>query len=219
MISLLYQMPTIIQRLYGGVVWRLTPQEKNIFLTFDDGPIPQVTPQVLDILDSYQIKATFFMVGDNIRKYPDLMQEVAKRGHAIGNHTFNHLKGIKTSNKEYFDSIQKTDLLIDQLHPKGQNRLHLLRPPYGKIKFSQKRVLEKSYNIILWDIITHDYDKNLSPQQVLEIVKKYSRNGSIVVFHDSLKAQGNMFQVLPKAIDFWLSEGYQIKPIEHIANC
>lgn len=213
MMRILYQMPDIIQRLYRGVVWRLTPNEKTIYLTFDDGCIPGITPQVLDILDRYHVKATFFMVGDNIRKYPEIFQQVVERGHSVGNHTFNHLKGTNASDAEYFDNIHKTDDMIDRLHPLGTHRPHLLRPPYGKMSFSQKRELRKTHTIILWDIITHDYNAHYTPAEVMNVIRRYSRNGSVVVFHDSLKAAKNMLSVLPQAIEFWQQQGYELRPI------
>ena len=214
MIRILYQMPDFIQRLYRGVVWRMATDEKSIYLTFDDGPVPEVTPQVLEILDKYGVKATFFWVGDNIRKYPELAMEVLRRGHAVGNHTFNHLKGTNASDAEYFDNVSKTDEWLDKLHPKGIRRPCLIRPPYGKMLFSQKRELKKTHKIILWDLITHDYNRNILPEKVLKVVKKYSRNGSIVVFHDSIKASKNMLAVLPKAIEFWKAEGYELKVLQ-----
>ena len=213
MIRILYQMPDYIQRLYKGVVWRLTPSEKVIYLTFDDGPVPEVTPQVLEILDKYNVKATFFMVGDNIRKYQDLALQVMQRGHSVGNHTFNHLKGTKASDAGYFDNIHKTDVLLDKLHPAGTRRPHLLRPPYGKMRISQKRELIKTHTVVLWDVITHDYNRDYPPEKVLKVVKRYSRQGSVVVFHDSIKASKNMLQVLPKAIEWWQEQGYTIRPI------
>lgn len=188
--------------LWKDVVWRMNPAEKVIYLTFDDGPNPQITPQVLDILDEHGVKATFFCVGDNVRKYPDTFSDVTKRGHAVGNHTFNHIKGFKYSTADYVENVQKASEYIES---------RILRPPHGQIKFSQVRALKKNYKIIMWDLITFDYDKNVTPEQISRIVKKQTRNGSIVVFHDSLKAERNVLNTLPVALSFWKNQGYDFR--------
>ena len=197
-----FQVPDIVKFLWKDVVWRMNPAEKVIYLTFDDGPNPQITPQVLDILDEHGVKATFFCVGDNVRKYPDTFSEVTSRGHAVGNHTFNHIKGFKFSTADYVANVQKASEYIES---------RILRPPHGQIKFSQVRALKKNYKIIMWDLITFDYDKNVTPEQISRIVKKQTRNGSIVVFHDSLKAERNVLNVLPVALNFWKNQGYDIR--------
>ena len=197
-----FQVPEIVKFLWKDVVWRMNPAEKVIYLTFDDGPNPQITPQVLDILDEHGVKATFFCVGDNVRKYPDTFSEVTSRGHAVGNHTFNHIKGFKYSTADYVENVQKASEYIES---------RILRPPHGQIKFSQVRALKKNYKIIMWDLITFDYDKNVTPEQISRIVKKQTRNGSIVVFHDSLKAERNVMNVLPLALNFWKNEGYDFR--------
>ena len=197
-----FQVPDIVKFLWKDVVWRMNPAEKVIYLTFDDGPNPQITPQVLDILDEHGVKATFFCVGDNVRKYPDTFSEVTSRGHAVGNHTFNHIKGFKFSTADYVANVQKASEYI---------KSRILRPPHGQIKFSQVRALKKNYKIIMWDLITFDYDKNVTPEQISRIVKKQTRNGSIVVFHDSLKAERNVLNVLPVALNFWKNQGYDFR--------
>lgn len=197
-----FQVPDIVKFLWKDVVWRMNPAEKVIYLTFDDGPNPQITPQVLDILDEHGVKATFFCVGDNVRKYPDTFSEVTSRGHAVGNHTFNHIKGFKFSTADYVANVQKASEYIES---------RILRPPHGQIKFSQVRALKKNYKIIMWDLITFDYDKNVTPEQISRIVKKQTRNGSIVVFHDSLKAERNVLNVLPVALNFWKNQGYDFR--------
>lgn len=197
-----FQVPDIVKLLWKDVVWRMNPAEKVIYLTFDDGPNPQITPQVLDILDEHGVKATFFCVGDNVRKYPDTFSEVTSRGHAVGNHTFNHIKGFKFSTADYVANVQKASEYIES---------RILRPPHGQIKFSQVRALKKNYKIIMWDLITFDYDKNVTPEQISRIVKKQTRNGSIVVFHDSLKAERNVLNTLPVALSFWKNQGYDFR--------
>lgn len=197
------QPPFIYRALFPGAVWRISSRdEKQIFLTFDDGPIPEVTPWVLDLLDKYNIKATFFCVGDNVYKYPKVFEEVVKRGHAVGNHTFNHLQGWKTWTKKYVQNVHKADQLI---------KSNLFRPPHGHIRLLQSAALMHQYNFIMWDVVTRDYSKYLNGEQVLENVKKYTRNGSVIVFHDSLKAEKNLRYALPRAIEWLMSEGYTFK--------
>ncbi|MGC3978099.1 MAG: polysaccharide deacetylase family protein [Paludibacteraceae bacterium] len=196
-----FQVPALIRWCWKGVVWRENPDKKNIFLTFDDGPIPEVTPKVLDILDNYNAKATFFCVGDNVRKHPETYMEVIRRGHQVGNHTFHHIKGFSFADEEYVDNVQKAANYIDS---------KLFRPPHGQITHRQIKRLSSDYKIIMWDFITYDYDSTMSVEQIMKIVKKKSRNGSIVVFHDSLKAQKNMLQALPLALEYWEKNGYKI---------
>jgi len=193
------QFPRFLRPLWGNVIWRKNPSEKVIYLTFDDGPVPEVTPLVLDILDAYNVKATFFSVGENVMKHPETYAEILRRGHKTGNHSYNHLKGFEVSVEEYVENIKRAAEYIDS---------KLFRPPYGRITFKQKKALKSDYQIIMWDMITHDYNRNLSPATIMNTVKRYSRNGSIVVFHDSIKAKENVLSVLPLAIEFWESKGY-----------
>jgi peptidoglycan/xylan/chitin deacetylase (PgdA/CDA1 family) len=194
------QFPDILRPLMGKLIWRKNPSEKVIYLTFDDGPVPEVTPQVLDILDMYNLKATFFCVGENVQKYPEIYADILQRGHRTGNHTFNHLKGFSTSTADYVENVRKASEFIDS---------NLFRPPYGRITFRQQRLLRSDYEIVMWDIITHDYNKSFSPDAILKNVKLYSRNGSLVVFHDSIKAKDRVLAALPQSIEFWKAEGYQ----------
>jgi peptidoglycan/xylan/chitin deacetylase (PgdA/CDA1 family) len=193
------QVPDLLRPLLGKLTWRRDPSSKVIYITFDDGPVPEVTPLVLDLLDKYNIKATFFCVGDNVRKHPEVYAEVVGRGHKTGNHTFNHIKGFSFSEDEYVANVEKAAEYIDS---------ELFRPPYGRIKRSQIKRLQSKYEIIMWDLITYDYDRKLSKESILRSVKHYSRNGSIIVFHDSIKAKDNMLAVLPMAIEYWNSQGY-----------
>ncbi len=195
------QVPEIIKILWRTPVWRIKTSGKKIFLTFDDGPNPEITPRVLEILDNWNVKATFFCVGENVMKYPAIFEEVINHGHSVGNHTYNHLKGNEKPVKEYTENVWKADELIHS---------RLFRPPHGRITFSQVNKLKKDFKIVMWDFITYDYDNNIEPSQILEEVKKRTRNGSIVVFHDSLKAEKNVLQVLPRVLKYWQEEGYQV---------
>jgi len=201
---LIEQLPSFFRGAYLGVTWRKSSQEKKIYLTFDDGPIPEVTPWVLDVLDQYKIKATFFCVGENVMRYPDLYQELIARGHRTGNHTYNHMRGFFTGTQRYLDNVEKAS---------GYIKSNLFRPPHGGMRMTQYKTLKKKYDIIQWDVITRDYDKDMPKEKVLNIVKKYARNGSIIVFHDSLKAESNMRYAMPRAIEFLLEEGYQFETL------
>jgi len=196
------QFPDLLRPFLGKLLWRKNSSEKVIYVTFDDGPVPEVTPRVLDMLDEYNLKATFFCVGENVEKYPELYNDILRRGHKTGNHTYNHLKGISVSTEDYVANVKKAAGLIDS---------SLFRPPYGRINFRQKQALRKEYEIVMWDLITQDYNKNLSPNNILQNIKRYSRNGSLVVFHDSIKAERNMLTVLPRAIEYWNSRGYRFE--------
>jgi peptidoglycan/xylan/chitin deacetylase (PgdA/CDA1 family) len=196
------QPPQLIRQLYPRACWRMNVSERAIYLTFDDGPIPEVTPWVLDVLDKYKIKATFFMVGDNVRKHPDEYKMVVERGHRIGNHSFNHLKGFAESTEHYLANIDKASAYISS---------DLYRPPHGIMRMSQYRALCERYRIIMWDLVTRDYNPKLTGEQVLDKVKRYARNGSIITFHDSLRATHNLYYALPRAIEWLLAEGYEFK--------
>mgnify|MGYP000807323752 CR=1 FL=1 len=197
------QPPEFVRKLYPSAVWRMDPDERAVYLTFDDGPIPEVTPWVLDLLDKYDIKATFFMVGDNIRKHPDEFQMVVERGHRIGNHTFNHLRGFEYNFKDYLANAEKANEVM---------KTDLFRPPHGHMGWTQYMILKRRYKIIMWDLVTRDYSKKLRGPQVLANVMRYARNGSIITFHDSLKSwnNGNLQYALPRAIEFLKEEGYEV---------
>lgn len=199
------QVPELVKKIWRTPVWRIKSSEKALFITFDDGPNPYVTPQILEILDAHNAKATFFCVGENVKKYSDVFEMVKSKGHNVGNHTYSHLKGTKTTTKEYIEDIKKASNLIQS---------KLFRPPYGKIKFRQINRLKKDFKIILWDFITYDYNSKKSPNEIIREIKRRSRNGSIVVFHDSEKAKENVLTVLPLALEFWKKKGYAFKTIE-----
>ncbi len=198
---MLTRLPLIIRALIPGCTWRKKSAGKTIFLTFDDGPVPEVTPYVLEMLDEYGWKATFFCVGENVQKYPELYEEILKRGHKTGIHTYNHLKGYSTSIDNYVENVKKAAELIDS---------KLFRPPYGRIRRRQRKELQHmNYEIIMWDLLTQDYDKWQTPENIMQRIKRHSRKGSIVLFHDSIKARNNMMASLPRAIEFWNEQGYQ----------
>lgn len=196
------QPPRLFRALYPGALWRMNPEEKSVYLTFDDGPIPQITPWVLDLLDQYQIKATFFLVGDNIRKHPEEFRQIQERGHQIGNHTFNHIRGFEYTTQEYMDNTEKANRLIQS---------DLFRPPHGHMGMKQYYALRKRYKIVMWDLVTRDYSKHLNGEQVFRKVKKYVRNGSIITFHDSIKAEQSMKYALPRSIEWLKEKGYEFK--------
>ena len=196
------QVPGFVRNLFPAALWRMDPTRKAVYLTFDDGPIPVITPWVVDLLGRYDIKATFFMVGDNVRKHPQEYMQVIEAGHRVGNHTFNHLKGLFTDTDEYIRNVEKADALIHS---------NLFRPPHGLLRQSQYRKLSEHYQFVMWDIVTRDYSCRLQGEDVLANVKKYVRNGSIITFHDSLRSESNLKYALPRAIDWLLEQGYEFK--------
>jgi peptidoglycan/xylan/chitin deacetylase (PgdA/CDA1 family) len=200
----------------------MDPEEKAIYLTFDDGPIPEVTPWVLDKLDQFGVKATFFMVGDNVRKHPDIFRMVVERGHGIGNHTMHHIKFFDRNTLRYMDDVREADqIMIDNLPDKEHFSLskngkqsRLFRPPHGFLNHYQYKKLQwAGYKIVMWDLVTRDYSYKLRPPQVLSNVLRYTRNGSIITFHDSLRSWkgGNLQYALSHALWFFKEEGYEFK--------
>lgn len=202
---LIEQPPSLYRLLFPEALWRLKRRGRRVvYLTFDDGPVPEVTPWVLETLERYNVKATFFMVGDNVRKFPYLFEKVKEDGHSYGNHTMHHIQGIKSSLRTYLRDITEAAELIDS---------PLFRPPHGLLWGGQARAIKKHYNLVMYDLITRDYNSKLTPQQVLANVKHYVRNGSIIVFHDSLKARDNMQWALPRAIEWLKEQGYEFDTI------
>ena len=196
--------PLLYRMLFPETVWRLHFKPRTVFLTFDDGPIPEVTPWVLDTLDRYGVKATFFCVGDNVKRHPELFEELLRRGHSVGNHTMNHMQGAKVSTKVYLHNVFQAHELIHS---------PLFRPPHGLLRWAQSKVLRSRFSIMMYDLVSHDYSRKLTGEQVLDNVKRFARNGSIIVFHDSLKAEKNMKYALPRAIEWLRSEGYNFEKI------
>ncbi|HVW98309.1 MAG TPA: polysaccharide deacetylase family protein [Mucilaginibacter sp.] len=204
----LVKTPWLLKKLYPEFIWSARPASRCIYLTFDDGPIPIVTPFVLNILKQYDAKATFFCIGDNVCKHPDIFEQVKKDGHAIGNHTFSHLRGWDTDDRVYLDNFLKADELL---------RTNLFRPPYGRMKRSQLKLLQKArpgLQAIMWNVLSADFDVNTTPEKCLDNVLKKTTAGDIVLFHDSLKAKERMEYALPRAMEFWSREGYAFKAME-----
>ncbi|WP_339695524.1 polysaccharide deacetylase family protein [uncultured Marixanthomonas sp.] len=210
----LVTVPKFVQRIYPKRIWALPNNDKKVYLTFDDGPIPEVTPWVLDTLKKYNAKATFFCIGDNIKKHPDIFKRILAEGHSVGNHTFNHLNGWQTSTQRYINNVSlfEKELQAQSFHHSSLvSRTSLFRPPYGKITSKQANLLqEKGYKIIMWSVLSYDYDASVSKEQCLHHVSQNIQPGSIIVFHDSIKAQKNLRYVLPKVLD---NQKYAFEPI------
>ena len=198
--KLLVRPPQLLRSFYKDSLWRMDKSDPTIYLTFDDGPIPELTPWVLDILKEYKVKATFFCVGDNICKNPILFERIQQEGHQVGNHTFNHVKGWKIATASYLENVEKCQSLT---------KTNLFRPPYGRIKKSQYKLLSNNYKIVFWDVLSYDYDKFMTPEKCLDNSIRYTRNGSIIVFHDNVKAQKNLKFALPHYIAHFLKLNYK----------
>ncbi|WP_295235278.1 polysaccharide deacetylase family protein [Sediminibacterium sp.] len=196
----LVKTPWWLRMIYSGYTWRMPSTEKTIYLSFDDGPHEIATPFVLDTLKQYNAKASFFCIGKNVRLHQEIYQRILQEGHAVGNHTENHLNGWHTPNNEYLNNIQQAEEVIQS---------NLFRPPYGRIKRSQAKALNKQ--IIMWDVLSGDFDPNLTPEGCLAYVIKHTEAGSIVVFHDSAKAFPKMKYALPKMLDYFTKQGFQFK--------
>lgn len=204
-----HRTPFFLPLLYPSLIWRMPADKKELYLTFDDGPINGPTEFVLDELKKASAKATFFCIGDNIRKHPHIFKKIIDGGHAIGNHTFNHLNGWNTSIDLYLKNVALFD---EQLSIANCHLSTMLRPPYGKITYKQIRAL-KHYKIIMWDVLSQDYSKYLAPENCLRNTISVTRPGSIIVFHDSLKAEKNLRYVLPRFISHFAERGYTFKAI------
>jgi peptidoglycan/xylan/chitin deacetylase (PgdA/CDA1 family) len=207
----IHRTPFFLPWIYPDLVWRIPTQKKELFLTFDDGPVPGPTEFVLDTLKQYSIKATFFCIGDNVRKHPTVFNRIIEEGHVVGNHTFNHLKGWSTSLDSYLDNVKLCDQEFSIFN--FQSSIRLFRPPYGRITKGQIKALS-DYAIIMWDVLTADYQRSVSPESCLRNSIVASRLGSIIVFHDSLKAEKNMSYALPRYIDHFLEQGYSFNAIK-----
>jgi peptidoglycan/xylan/chitin deacetylase (PgdA/CDA1 family) len=202
----LVKTPLLLKKLYPKkLIWNKPRTDKVIFLTFDDGPIPIVTPWVLKTLKSFDAKATFFCIGENITKHPEIFSQLIADGHAIGNHTFNHLNGWKTDDHTYLSNYHKCQEITNA---------KFFRPPFGRIKRAQiKELAAQEAQIIMWDVLSGDFDTKLLPEKCLSNVLKHSENGSIIVFHDSIKAWDRLEYALPKALAYWTKQGFKFKSL------
>ena len=200
---MIIEQPAIYLRwLYPKAYWRMDRHEKAVYLTFDDGPIPEATPFILDVLKEFGAKATFFMVGDNVRKYPSLYERIVAEGHQVGNHTHNHIGGLRHSIKEYSYNVEKANAYIHG---------HYVRPPHGWMRMAQYAWLSRKYKIVMWDLVTRDYSRWLTPEDVVNNIKRYARNGSIITFHDSLKSIDKLRTALPESLQWLKDQGYAFK--------
>ena len=201
---MIIEQPAVFLRwIYPHALWRMDKREKAVYLTFDDGPIPEATPFILDTLERYGAKATFFMVGENARKYPHLLAEVKARGHRIGNHTNNHIGGFRWWSWLYLANVVEANKVL---------HTNLFRPPHGWMKMMQYRVLRHcGFRVVMWDVVTRDYSRRLTAEDVLNNVRRYTRPGSIIPFHDSLKSIDKLKHALPEALQWLIQEGYEFK--------
>lgn len=199
-----HTIPSIFPLIAPNLTWKVKTNDKVLYITFDDGPHPTITPLVLNILDEYNAKATFFCVGENVTKYPDIFNQIINKGHAVGNHTYNHVKGWQTSDAAYLENIKKAAEVIPS---------NLFRPPYGRIKPSQIKLLKDHYRIIMWSILTRDYDKRLNPHNTIKQLNKLIKSGDVIVYHDSEKAQQNMLIMLKGVLQNFHQLQYTFKAI------
>lgn len=193
-----------MRKLYPHATWRMDPEEHAVYLTFDDGPIPEATPFILKTLADFDVKATFFMVGDNVRKFPHLYQQVKDAGHQIGNHTMNHLGSFRHWTTTYVINVFQANELIHS---------HLFRPPHGWMRHSVYYWIKKYYRVVFWDVVTRDYSNRLTAEDVVNNVKRLTRNGSIITFHDSLKSIDKLYTALPESLQWLKDQGYEFKVI------
>lgn len=203
---MLIEQPAIWLRwLYPRASWRMDRNDRSVYLTFDDGPIPESTPFILQALREFDAHATFFMVGDNVRKYPELYRQIVADGHQVGNHTYHHLGGFKHMAQTYIEDTSRANDLIGS---------HLFRPPHGCMSYAEYLWLRRKYRIVMWDLVTRDYSKWLTADDVFENVKRYARNGSIITFHDSLKSIDKLRTALPRSLEWLREQGYSFKIFE-----
>jgi len=200
---MIIEQPAIYLRwLYPKAYWRMDRRERSVYLTFDDGPIPESTPFILQTLREFGAKATFFMVGDNVMKYPQLFQQILDEGHQVGNHTFNHISGFRHTIRYYLDNVKQADALIHSQY---------VRPPHGWMRLDQYAILSRKYKVVMWDLVTRDYSRLLTAEDVVNNVKRYARNGSIITFHDSLKSIDKLHTALPESLRWLKEQGYAFK--------
>ena len=205
----LIRTPNFIQSIFPNFVWKVPSAEKVLYLTFDDGPIPEVTPWVLDQLAEFDAKATFFCVGENAERHSDIMDRIHGEGHVTANHTHNHLSGWRSENLTYFHNIRRCASQVNS---------NLFRPPYGRLKPSQAQFLLRHYTVVMWDVLSADFDASVTPEQCLANVTENAQPGSIIVLHDSLKAENNLRYALPKILAYYSGLGYRFSALEDKVN-
>lgn len=187
---------------YPHALWRMDKKDHSVYITFDDGPIPEATPFILDVLDEFEVKAMFFVVADNVTKYPELFEEIKKRGHMVGNHTYHHLGSFKHWTLTYAIDVTKADAIIKSPY---------FRPPHGILRHTLYWWIKQHYRVVMWDLVTRDYSKYLTAKDVVDNVKRYARNGSIITFHDSLKSIDKLKTALPESLQWLKGQGYEFK--------
>ena len=208
--------PLILKKLFPNYIWNIRTEAKILYLTFDDGPTPKITGLVLDVLKKYNAKATFFCIGKNVKKYPEIFTRILNEGHSVGNHTYHHLKGWKTLTKNYINDIRSAEETIQQIN-KSTNQQRLFRPPYGQIRPAQAKSLQKlGYKIVMWDVLSYDWDAKISKEKVYKNCIENTGPGSIIVFHDSVKAAENMSYALEKTVNYFSKKGYLFKGLDSI---
>ena len=202
----------MIKKIFNNLVWDVPTNNNEIFLTFDDGPIPKLTSYVLEVLDEYDALATFFCVGDNISKNPDILEQILAKNHLVGNHTYNHLKGWSTSTSRFVSNANKCQEQISKYQ--ANTARPVFRPPHGQITFNQVKALKANYNIVMWDILAYDYDNAHSPQKSLDRIISKTKPGSIVVFHDNYKAEEKLKFILPTYLKYFKERGFSFKKLD-----
>jgi len=202
----IHRPPIWLRKLYHSFHWKMEPQDNSLYLTFDDGPTPEITEWVLNQLEIYDAKATFFCIGRNVERYPEIYSKILEKGHAVGNHTYSHLKGWKTETQEYVNDVELATQFIQS---------NLFRPPYGRIRRSQIKLLkQQGYKMFMWDVLSEDYNTNITTEQCLNYVLKYATKGSTIVFHDSVKASKNLYAVLPAVLKYYKEKGYVFRELK-----
>ena len=203
--------PKLVRLFFKNFLWKITPEEgrKVLYVTIDDGPIPELTPGTLEMLAEFNAKATFFCVGENVQRYPDIYQRILDGGHSVGNHTFNHLKGTRTKIKDYVQNVHLADQYIKST---------LFRPPHGLIRKTQARIINKEKKVVLWDVLSEDYNKRISPEQCWQNVQRNASSGSILVFHDNIKAEPRQRFALRKTLEYYSEQGFTFDPIPDGVN-
>ena len=206
----------LVKKIFPNYIWDIPNTSNKIYLSFDDGPTPEITKWILEELEKYNAKATFFCIGNNIEKYPEIFKKIINEGHSIGNHTYNHLNGWETTTNEYLENVNLYESSILNLKSKILNlKSKLFRPPYGKIKRSQsKKLRQLGCKIIMWDVLSADFDTSISKEKCLQNVLQNVTSGSIIVFHDSIKAFPNLEYTLPKALKYWAAKGFLFEKLD-----